>query len=87
MFHSLCFSGDFLAKQLLLPPIQVGDYVVIHDTGGYTMSMHSKYNSRQVSSNFAYSASDSDVKFSMLKERETTEETLACWGIDRDVEL
>ncbi|CAH0492632.1 unnamed protein product [Peronospora farinosa] len=83
----LCFSGDFLAKQLLLPPIQVGDFVVIHDTGGYTMSMHSKYNSRQVSSNFAYSASDSDVKFSMLKERETTEETLACWGIDRDVEL
>ncbi|CAI5746601.1 unnamed protein product [Peronospora destructor] len=83
----LCFSGDFLAKHLLLPPIQAGDYVVIHDTGGYMMSMHSKYNSRQVSSNFAYSASDSDVKFSMLKERETTEETLACWGIDRDVEL
>ncbi|CAH0514496.1 unnamed protein product [Peronospora belbahrii] len=83
----LCFSGDFLAKQLLLPPIQVGDYVVIHDTGGYTMSMHSKYNSRQVSSTFAYLASDSNVKFSMLKERETTEETLACWGVNRDVEL
>uniref|UniRef100_M4BTH0 Orn/DAP/Arg decarboxylase 2 N-terminal domain-containing protein n=1 Tax=Hyaloperonospora arabidopsidis (strain Emoy2) TaxID=559515 RepID=M4BTH0_HYAAE len=83
----LCFSGDFLAKQLLLPPIQVGDYVVIHDTGGYTMSMHSKYNSRQMSSSFAYSATDGDVKFSLLKERETTEETLACWGIDRDVEL
>ncbi|KAL3659543.1 hypothetical protein V7S43_015531 [Phytophthora oleae] len=83
----LCFSGDFLAKQLLLPPIQVGDLVVIHDTGGYTMSMHSKYNSRQVSSHFAYSTTGSDVKFSMLKERETTEETLACWGLDREVEL
>ncbi|KAF4040797.1 Pyridoxal-dependent decarboxylase [Phytophthora infestans] len=83
----LCFSGDFLAKQLLLPPIQVGDFVVIHDTGGYTMSMHSKYNSRQVSSYFAYSAVGDKVNFSMLKERETTEETLACWGLDRDVEL
>ncbi|KAL4115233.1 hypothetical protein PRIC2_013399 [Phytophthora ramorum] len=83
----LCFSGDFLAKQLLLPPIEVGDFVVIHDSGGYTMSMHSKYNSRQVSSNFAYSSSASDVNFSLLKERETTEETLACWGLDRDVEL
>lgn len=83
----LCFSGDFLAKQLLLPPIQVGDFVVIHDTGGYTMSMHSKYNSRQVSSNFAYSSTSNGVKFALLKKRETTEETLACWGIDRDVEL
>ncbi|POM76663.1 Diaminopimelate decarboxylase [Phytophthora palmivora] len=83
----LCFSGDFLAKQLLLPPIHVGDFVVIHDTGGYTMSMHSKYNSRQVSSQYAYSATGDDIKFSMLKERETTEETLACWGLDRDVEL
>jgi diaminopimelate decarboxylase len=83
----LCFSGDFLAKQLLLPPIQVGDWVVIHDSGGYTMSMHSKYNSRQVSSNYAYSVADGHVKFSLLKERETTEETLACWGLDRDVDL
>ncbi|RLN13981.1 hypothetical protein BBJ28_00023797, partial [Nothophytophthora sp. Chile5] len=84
----LCFSGDFLAKQLLLPPIHVGDFLVIHDTGGYTMSMHSKYNSRQVSSLYAYSASASNnAKFALLKERETTEETLACWGLDRDVQL
>jgi len=60
---------------------------VIHDSGGYTMSMHSKYNSRQVSSNYAYSVADGHVKFSLLKERETTEETLACWGLDRDVDL
>ncbi|CAI5725443.1 unnamed protein product [Hyaloperonospora brassicae] len=83
----LCFSGDFLAKQLLLPPIEVGDYVVIHDTGGYTMSMYSRYNSRQMSSCFAYSPTDDGIKFSLLKERETTEEALACWGLDCDVEL
>ncbi|CEG37715.1 hypothetical protein F443_08357 [Plasmopara halstedii] len=83
----LCFSGDYLAKQLLLPPIHVGDFVVIHDTGGYTMSMFSKYNSRQVSSYFAYSANCQSVKFFMLKDRETTEETLSCWGLDCDVDL
>lgn len=83
----LCFSGDYLAKQLLLPPIHVGDFIVIHDTGGYTMSMHSKYNSRQVAPFVAYSVTGHDVKFSLLKKRETTEETLACWGLDCDVEL
>lgn len=83
----LCFSGDFLAKGVLLPPIEVGDFVVIHDTGGYTLSMYSKYNSRQMPSHFAYQTSPSDVKFALLKERETTEETLACWGVDRDVKF
>lgn len=82
----LCFSGDFMAKQLLLPPIQVGDLVVIHDTGGYTMSMQSKYNSRQASAVYAYTtASDGRVAFALLKARESAEETLAFWGIDRSV--
>lgn len=81
----LCFSGDFMAKQLLLPPIEVGDLVVIHDTGGYTMSMHSKYNSRQVAATYAYTSKSGQFKFSLLKERETAQEALSCWGIDRDV--
>lgn len=84
----LCFSGDFMAKQLLLPPIKVGDLVVVHDTGGYTMSMHSKYNSRQVGATYAYSsakATGDGVKFALLKERETAEEALSGWGIDGGV--
>lgn len=83
----LCFSGDFMAHQLLLPPIEVGDLIVIHDTGGYTMSMHSKYNSRQVAATFAYTrkTSSGGVQFSLLKERETPEEALSGWGLDCDV--
>lgn len=83
----LCFSGDFMAKQLLLPLIEVGDFVVIHDTGGYTMSMQSKYNSRQASSVYAYSKKDGRVKFALLKARETADEALAFWGIDHAIQL
>jgi diaminopimelate decarboxylase len=84
----LCFSGDFMAKQQLLPLIQVGDFVVIHDTGGYTMSMQSKYNSRQASSVHAYTRKqDGSVKFALLKTRETAEEALAFWGVDHAIQL
>uniref|UniRef100_K3X1A9 Orn/DAP/Arg decarboxylase 2 N-terminal domain-containing protein n=1 Tax=Globisporangium ultimum (strain ATCC 200006 / CBS 805.95 / DAOM BR144) TaxID=431595 RepID=K3X1A9_GLOUD len=83
----LCFSGDFMAKQQLLPQIHVGDLVVIHDTGGYTMSMQSKYNSRQASSVYAYTKDKTtqSIKFALLKQRETAEEALAFWGIDHAV--
>ncbi|TMW56940.1 hypothetical protein Poli38472_002865 [Pythium oligandrum] len=84
----LCFSGDFMAKQVLLPQIEVGDLVVIHDTGGYTFSTFSKYNSRQAASYYAHTGVDgASFKFSVLKERETAEETLAFWGLDRAIEF
>lgn len=73
----MCFSGDFIAKKVLLPPIAAGDYLVIHDTGGYTTAMYSKYNSRRASAMYAY---DKNHRLSVLKDRETCEETLAFWG-------
>ncbi|MGE9641466.1 diaminopimelate decarboxylase, partial [Escherichia coli] len=49
----LCESGDVFTQQeggtvtpRLLPQAQVGDYVIIHDTGAYGASMSSNYNSR-----------------------------------------
>ncbi|KEY59334.1 diaminopimelate decarboxylase [Serratia sp. DD3] len=49
----LCESGDVFTQQAgggietrLLPPVQVGDYLVFHDTGAYGASMSSNYNSR-----------------------------------------
>ncbi|EMD1719003.1 MULTISPECIES: diaminopimelate decarboxylase [Providencia] len=49
----LCESGDVFTQQeggmvetRLLPDVQVGDYLVFHDTGAYGASMSSNYNSR-----------------------------------------
>lgn len=43
----LCFSGDLVVRNLNLPSVKRGDYIVCHDTGAYHMGMWSRYNSRQ----------------------------------------
>jgi diaminopimelate decarboxylase len=42
----VCESGDFLAKDRLLPPLAAGDLVAVFTCGAYAMSMASQYNSR-----------------------------------------
>lgn len=42
----VCESGDFLAKDRRLPPMQRGDLVCIFSTGAYGFTMSSQYNSR-----------------------------------------
>ncbi len=71
----LCFSGDIIAKNVQLPRIEEGDYLVIHDTGSYTFSMWSRYNSRQTPRIIGYC----NDEFEILKERETLEELSAFW--------
>jgi diaminopimelate decarboxylase len=73
----LCFSGDILAKQITLPEVHEGDYIIIHDSGGYTFSMWSRYNSRQTPRILGYY--DDGKTFEVLKERETLESLSAFW--------
>ena len=42
----ICESGDVIAKDRLLPPVERGDIIVILDTGAYGFSMSSQYNGR-----------------------------------------
>ena len=42
----ICESGDFLAKNRLLPPVQRGDLLAVFTAGAYGFSMASQYNSR-----------------------------------------
>lgn len=73
----LCFSGDILAKAVILPKIEEGDYIVIHDTGSYTFSMWSRYNSRQTPRIVGYF--NDGERFELIKERETVEELYGFW--------
>jgi len=43
----ICESGDFLAKQRLMPPIDEGAYLAALGAGAYGFSMSSNYNSRR----------------------------------------
>ena len=42
----VCESGDFLAKDRRLPPMQRGDLLAVFRAGAYGMAMSSNYNSR-----------------------------------------
>ena len=71
----LCFSGDIIAKDQPLPVVSPGDFIVVHDTGGYTFSMWSRYNSRQMPRILGYS----EQGFMILKERESTDDVCRFW--------
>lgn len=43
---NICESGDILAKDRLLPPIEPGDAIAVLDAGAYGFSMASNYNAR-----------------------------------------
>jgi diaminopimelate decarboxylase len=42
----ICESGDFLAKDRLLPPVQRGDWLAVMTAGAYGFSLSSNYNAR-----------------------------------------
>ncbi len=42
----VCESGDFLAKERLLPPVQRGDILAVFSAGAYGQTMSSNYNAR-----------------------------------------
>ena len=74
----LCFAGDVLATDLELPEVNEGDYLLIHDAGAYTLSMWSRYNSRQIPKVAGYYTGDED--FEVLKERERPEDLWEFWS-------
>jgi len=71
----LCFSGDIIAKDLTMPKLEEGDFIVIHDVGAYTLGMWSRYNSRQIP--LVLGADGNHLK--VLKEKETVEELHEFW--------
>ncbi len=73
----LCFAGDIIAKNIELPAMESGDYLIIHDSGAYILSMWSRYNSRQMPKIVGYYGED--IEFVILKERESPETVYRFW--------
>ena len=75
----LCFAGDVLARDLLLPPVDPGDWVVIRDTGAYTLSMWSRHCSRAIPAVIGYDeAAPQPVR--VLREAESEADVVAFWS-------
>ncbi len=76
----LCESGDVftqgdggVVQPQPLPPAQVGDLLVIHDTGAYGASMSSNYNSRPLIAEVLLDGGEARI----IRRRQTVEELLA----------
>lgn len=72
----LCFANDIVARDVKIPEACEGDYLVIHDTGGYTFGMWSKYVSRM----FPKIIGKESNHYFVIKERETVKDIVRFWS-------
>ncbi len=66
----VCESGDFLGKNVALPPLDHHDILVVHSAGAYGFTMSSNYNTRGRAAEVAIL----DGKDYLIRERETFED-------------
>ena len=76
---SLCENNDKFAIQRELPEIEIGDLLVIHDTGAHGWSMGYNYNGRTRSAEILYTE---DGGFRMIRRAETAADYFATLDID-----
>jgi diaminopimelate decarboxylase len=74
----VCESGDFLAKDRWLPPVERGDLIAVFSAGAYGMVMSSQYNSRPRAAEVLI---DGD-RSRLIRRRETFDDLVAA---ERDV--
>ena len=72
MVGPVCESGDFFAKNRLLPPTEHNDLVVLHGAGAYGFVMASNYNTRPRPAEVALI----DGKDRCIRQRETFEDLI-----------
>ena len=74
----LCFAGVLLAEDIHLPRIEEGDWIVIHDIGGYTLGLWSRHCNRGLPLVLGYSTNP--WRFRVLLAGETPEDVVRFWG-------
>jgi diaminopimelate decarboxylase len=71
----LCFGGDFLSREAVLPKVKEQDLLIIHDVGSYTLAMWSRHCSRFTPKVFGIR----NGKVEVIKHRETIEKLMSFW--------
>ncbi|MFA6188066.1 MAG: diaminopimelate decarboxylase [Sulfuricurvum sp.] len=69
----VCESGDFLAKNYPLPPMEHNDLLVVHSAGAYGFGMGSNYNTRGRSAEVALENGEARL----IRKRETFEDLIS----------
>ncbi|MEO5363142.1 MAG: diaminopimelate decarboxylase [Magnetococcus sp. DMHC-8] len=69
----ICESGDFFARDRLLPAFQEGDLLVVRSAGAYGFTMSSNYNTRPRVAEVMVRGD----RFAVVRQRETIEQLLA----------
>jgi len=67
---NVCESGDLFARDRVLPKVEEGDLLAIMNTGAYSFSMGSQYNSRPKAAEVLVKDGESEI----IRERETYED-------------
>lgn len=75
----LCFSGDIIGRDVPLPPVEEGDWLVVRDTGAYTLSMWSRHCSRSMPRVIGYDDQNS-TRVRLLRESESPQSMVRFWS-------
>lgn len=75
----LCFAGDIIARNVMLPPIETGDWVLIRDVGAYTLSMWSRHCSRRIPAVLGYEPNHKNP-LRVLRKPETVDDVVRFWS-------
>jgi len=77
----LCFAGDLIGTERMLPLIEPGDFVVLHDTGAYYFSSPFYYNTLNAPAVYgAEFLADDSVGFTIWRDHQTMDDMLAVIG-------
>lgn len=74
----VCESGDFLAKERFLPPMNRGDLLAVFSAGAYGFAMSSQYNSRPRAAEVLIEGDKAKV----IRRRETYDDLVAAERMD-----
>ena len=73
----LCFGGDFTARDISLPKIEEGDYVVFNDSGANSLALWSMHCSRAAPAVLLYDKHTGRIE--RIKDRQKDEDVMRFW--------